>query len=822
MPSNSSSLPGHARAVIIGAGVAGCSVAYHLTQMGWKDIVVLDQGPLPDTGGSSSHAPAFLFQINPNKFYAQAAKYTIELFGSLKLDGQPVLHQVGGLEVAWTPERLEELKRKVGFAKSWGLHAEVISPKETLELFPLLSDKILGAMFNPTDSLVKGVRADEAMTIEAEARGARFFGQVQVTDIEVKNGRVEAVVTDKGRIVTENVVSAAGIWGPMIGRMVGVTFPMYPMQHPLVKIGPLAELKGHTKEITRPAVRHQDKSMYAREYFEYIEVGTYRNEPLLVEPEDIVPYEMARVTPAIMPFNLDIFAGSLIDVEDLIPSVADGQLFEPINGMFSFTTDGMPILGEAPQVKGFWAAQAVWVAHAGGIGRTLAEWMVEGATSIDAHEADIARFHPYANNRTYVKERSAQQYREVYGIIHPLLQSEQERGLRTSPFNVRQKELGANFFESAGWERPFWYEANEKLLDSYEVPPRSGWEAINWSPIIGAEHKAVRERVGMFDQTPFAVFEVAGPKALEFLQSVTSNNMDRPPGKIIYTSLLDHRGRIKCDLTITRLAEDRYIVVTGGGFALHDLAWIRSHLSENGSVTVTDISSSMSCIGLWGPRARDVLSAVTDADVSNEAFPYVTAQEISIAGAPCLALRISYVGELGWEINCPTEYGLRLWDALWEAGQPHGIIAAGGGAFDSLRLEKGYRLWGADIHTEFNPYEAGIGFAVRLKKGDFHGRDALVKAKEEGLKQKLCAMTFDDPKAVVVGNEPILDGDTPIGYVTSANYGYSIGRGIVYGYLPIEYAEEGTKVDVEYFGKPYRATVSKEPLYDPEMIKLKS
>ena len=812
----------HARVVIIGAGIAGCSVAYHLAKLGWTDIVVLDQGPLPDTGGSTSHAPAFIFQINPSKFYSETARYSVELFNSLEVDGQCPFYKVGGLEVAWTPERLQELKRKVGFGKSWGLEAEVISPKEARDIFPMLSDKILGAMYNPTDGLVKGVRADEAMSNSARALGAKFYGETQVTDIETRDGRVDTVVTTKGNIRAEHVVACAGIWGPRIGRMVGLPIPYYPMQHPLVKIGPLPELAGHTREISRPGVRHQDMSMYAREYFEYMEVGTYQNEPILVNADDIVPYEMARVTPAVMPFKLELFADSLLAIDELMPGLADNQIFEPINGMFSFTTDGMPLLGEAPNVKGFWLAQAVWVAHAGGIGKTLAEWMVYGSPEIDPHEADINRFHPHMSAEPYVKARSAQQYREVYDIVHPLQQMEDPRRVRLSPFYPRQQELGAQFFEVTGWERPQWYAANEKLLDGDPAPHREGWEAKNWSPVVYAEHRAARERVVMIDQTAFAKFEIKGPGALDTLNWIASNQMDRPVGRVTYTSLLNKQGKIKCDLTITRLAPDRFLVVTGGSFAPHDLAWIKSHLPDDGSVSLTDVSSSLCCIGLWGPRARDLAQSVTDHDLSNESFPYLTGQRVILGDVPCLALRISYAGELGWEVYCPTEFGLRLWDLLWEAGQPLGVTAMGAAAFDSLRLEKGYRLWGADISTEYNPYEAGIGFAVRMKKGTFLGRDALVEARESGLSQKLCCMTFDDASKVVMGNEPILIDGKPTGFVTSANYGYSIGRGIAYGYLPIEHAEVGAKVQIEYFGELLDATVSREPLYDPEMVKLKS
>ena len=350
---------------------------------------------------------------------------------------------------------------------------------------------------------------------------------------------------------------------------------------------------------------------------------------------------------------------------------------------------------------------------------------------------------------------------------------------------------------------------------------RGGWAAREWSPAVVAEHAATRQRAALYDLTPFAKFELSGPGALGALQRLAANQMDRPVGAVTYTSMLTESGGIKCDLTVTRLAEDRFLVVTGGPMGLHDLDWIRSLLPSDGSVTLTEMSSSLCTLGLWGPRARDVLSRVTSDDVGNSAFPYLMARHISVGEVPVLALRISYVGELGWELYAPTEMGLRLWDTLWEAGQPLGLVAGGGGAFDSLRLEKGYRLWGNDIHTEYNPYEAGIGFAVRMRKGDFIGRDALREARARGVERRLCCMTLDDPDAVVVGKEPIVDGDNVLGYVTSANYGHTIGRGIVYGYLPESHTAPGTNVDVVYFDERLPATVAVEPLYDPAGEKMR-
>ena len=527
--------------------------------------------------------------------------------------------------------------------------------------------------------------------------------------------------------------------------------------------------------------------------------------------------------PSLMPWADSVFRKGMISAGEVIPALQDVALTRKVNGMFTFTPDGNPVLGEAPQVKGFWSAEAVWITHGGGVGKAVAEWMVNGEPTMDLREADISRFHPHQLTRSYITKRGAQQYREVYDILHPLQQMDDPRGLRTLPYHQRYEELGAEFVESAGWERPQWFGANASLLDGStdHDHTRIGWEAQFWSPIIGAEHRAVRERVGLFDLTPFTKLDVRGVGALTFLQRITANQMDKPVGSIIYTSMLTPKGGIKCDLTITRLAGDQFLIVTGGGTAEHDKAWIFGHAPDDGSVTITDESTKWCCIGVWGPMARELMRKATEDDVSSTGFPYLTAKHITIGEIPALALRISYAGELGWEIYAPFEFGQKLWDELWEAGRHKGVIAAGLGAFDSLRLEKGYRLWGNDIHTEYNPFEAGIGFAVRMRKGDFIGRDALAKARKGGLSKKLCCMTFDDPDIAVMGKEPITIGDRIVSYATSANYGYSVGKSIVYGYLPIEYADVGTKVEVEYFGERYSATVSDEPLWDPNMERLK-
>ena len=484
------------------------------------------------------------------------------------------------------------------------------------------------------------------------------------------------------------------------------------------------------------------------------------------------------------------------------------------DGLMSFTPDGMPLIGEAAAARGLWLCEAIWVTHAGGAGRALAELIARGDVRTDLHECDPQRFDAHGLSRTYARARGAQQYREVYDVIHPRQQSEQVRALRRTPLHARQLELGAHFFESAGWERPQWFAANAQL-DPGEVLPRHAWAAQEWSPIAAAEHRACRERVGLFDLSPFTKVEVRGPGALAFLQGLAGNDVDRPVGTIVYTAMCAPRGGIMCDLTITRTAAERFLVVTGGAVGRHDIAWMTRHLPWDGSVQLEDKTSGLCCIGVWGPRARDLVAALAEEDVGNAAFPYMTARELHLGAVPVRALRISYVGELGWEIYAPTEFGVALWDLLWEAGAPHGVVACGGAAYDSLRLEKGYRLWGQDIDEEHDPYEAGLGWAVKLDKGPFVGRDVLARVKERGPQWRLRCLVTDDPTVVLAGKEPILDGDAVVGYVTSAALGASVGQSILYGYLPVGRAEIGTALSVYAEGERYGVTVAAEPLFDP-------
>ncbi|MCS6848879.1 MAG: FAD-dependent oxidoreductase [Anaerolineae bacterium] len=809
------------RLIIVGAGIVGCSAAYHLAKLGWRDILVLDKGELFEVDGSTSHAPGGMFLTNPSKMMVEFAKYSRQWYGELHAASpEPLLYGVGGLEVAYTKARLSELYRRWGWAKAYGLEgAEVISPQEATRLNPLINPKVIhGAYFTPFDAVAKGVRLITAMARAAEAFGSvTFQGNTPVTDLIVEHGRIKGLMTDRGAIEAETVLWCTNIWGDVLTRKYGVRLPLMAAQHLYTVTEPIPELKGETVEVRHPLMRHQDHSMYFRQQFDCYGVGSYRHEPLMVAPDDVGKSAKRDFTP-------EHFVKGWESTVELLPALKGAQLTVKFNGMFAFTTDGYPIMGETA-VKGLWACVGLWLTHAGGAGNAIAQWMTFGDPGLDLREADITRFQKHYFTKRYIHARCAQNYREVYDIIHPMEQIGDPRNVRLSPFHHRLVEHKAQFFQSAGWEVAQWFEENARLLEKYEdrIPQRNGWAARFWSPIQGAEHLAVRDGAGMFNLTPLAVIEVKGPGALAFLNRLCANQIDRPVGRVIYTSLLNERGGIVADLTVVRMSTDRFWVITGGGVLPHDLAWIERHAPDDGSVAITDVSSAWGKIGLWGPKAREVLARVAEEDVSNAAFPYYTMKSLMIDAAPAVALRVSYAGELGWEIYALAEYALRVWDALWEAGQDHGLVLAGNGAFDSLRLEKGYRLWGSDIHTDYNPFEAGLGWAVKLDKPDFIGREALIRAKESGLRRRLCCLTLDNA-GVLMGKEPIFapgeDGKA-IGYVTSANYGYSVGKFIAYGYLPVAHANVGAKVEIEYFGERLPATVSAEPLFDPAGTRMK-
>jgi dimethylglycine oxidase len=810
-----------AQTVIVGAGIVGASAAYHLAELGQADVLVIDRGPLFETGGSTSHAPGLAFQTNGSRTMCRIAQDSVRLYSELDVDGEPCWYGVGGIEVATSEARMAELHRRRGWARSYGIEdTELLTPEQTAKRIPLLDPStILGSYLVPSDGIAKGVRIATALARRAGEKGAAFEGEVAVTGFDVAEGRVRAVLTDHGRIECERVLICAGIWGPTVGAMVGVPIPLLAVQHQLVWTDPLEELAGESREIVHPILRHQDFAMYFRQREDHYGVGSYHHEPIATVQSEL-PSPGGDLQPALMPFTPRDFDDAEAEAARLLPALAGtmrpADPARSLNGMFSFTPDAGSIVGESARVRGVWICEAVWVTHAGGMGRQVAEWMATGGSSYDLAEADANRFYPFQTTPPYVLERGKQQYREVYDILHPLQQPGRPRGLRLTPFHQRHVELGAEFFTGAGWERPQWFDAN-KVLSGAAWESRNGWSAQNWSPAVGAEHLATRERAALFDLTPYVKLDVEGRDALAFLERVCANRIGRRPGTVIYTSMLTPSGGIRCDLTVTRAGEESFMVVTGGGSGIHDLGWLRRQLRDE-RVSIANMTDHRFCLGLWGPRARDVLDAVTDADLANDAFPYMTMRELAIGEVPAFAQRISYAGELGWELYGPIEMGARVWDLLWEAGVEYGLIAGGLGAFDSLRLEKGYRLWGQDITTEHDPFEAGLGFAVKMDK-DFQGREAF-RAKGEPA-ERLACMTLEDPDAVVMGKEPIWADGRLVSYVTSANYGYSIGRAIVYGYLPAELLNEGTSVEIEYFGDRLAANVAAEPLWDPAGARLR-
>ncbi|MGH3663781.1 MAG: GcvT family protein [Micromonosporaceae bacterium] len=823
------------RVVVVGAGVVGAALAEELSTRGVTDVTVLDQGPLYATGGSSSHAPGLVFQCNGSKTLTEMARYTVEKFNSLQLDGQPCFLPVGGLEVALTEERLAELHRRHGWLTSWGVQSRVVSPDECAKLHSMLDpDLLLGGLHTPTDGLAVSVRAVTAQARAAERRGVRFLPYHEVLDVKTKAGRVVGVKTNRGDFLADIVVCCAGIWGPKVARMTGTPLPLTPLAHQLAWTTSVPELEGQTEDATRPIIRHQGADLYFRERRDTLGIGYYGHRPLPVTADEILAYDEAEVMPSVLEFTPDDFAPAWDESQRLFPGLAETGIAEGMNGLFSFTTDNMPLLGESSQVRGMFFAEAVWVTHSAGVGRAMAELLVDGVSSYDLHDCDINRFEQHHLAPDYVTARGCQNYIEVYDVIHPLQPMEDPRPLRTTPFHPRQAELGAVFLEANGWERAHWHEANASLLDGRDIPIPGEWAARYWSPIVGAEAQVTRERVALYDMSALKRLEVTGRGALDFLTRLTTQKMDKSVGAVTYCLLLDERGGIRSDITVARLGEDRFQLGVNGNL---DLDWLTRRLPDDGSVVVRDLTPGTCCIGVWGPKARDLVAPLTRDDFSAAGFKYFRAKETYLGMVPVTAMRLSYVGELGWELYTTADMALKLWDTLWDAGQDHGVIAAGRGAFNSLRLEKGYRSFGADMTHEHDPYQAGLGFAVRMDKGDFTGRAALASKYGAGgagqdagggvqPSQRLCALVIDDPgdgaARVVTGKEPVYDGDACVGYVTSAAYGHTIGASIAYAWLPAELSEVGTSVHIGYFDQRISARVAAEPLFDPTMTRLRS
>lgn len=814
----SPSLPTHARVVIIGGGVGGASIAYHLTLMGWRDVIVLERSEL--TSGSTFHSAGLVGQLRTSSNLTKMIRYSTDLYRRLNQETgvDPVWREVGSLRLASSQARLEELKHLVAVSRSFGLPLELISAREAQDLFPLMTTEgVEGAVYLPTDGYLDPTGLTMALVAGAKSRGAQFCTHTRVTGITVKDSRVSAVVTDRGTIETGIVVNAAGQWAGEIGRMVGLDFPIISMAHLYLITKPM----GITQ--TLPTMRDPDLLVYFRQEVGGLIMGGYERESA-AWALDGIPQDFNG---KLLPPDWERFAPLMENAIRRVPGIQDAQVNLLLNGPEGFSPDAEYLMGPTT-VRGFWIA-AAFCAHglagAGGIGKAMAEWIIEGHPEWDLWRLDHRRFGANYASQKYTLARTLETYGKYYDIHYHNEERESARPLRLSPAYYRLQALGAVFGEKTGWERPNWFERNAAFrIPHSEFEPR-GWARVNWSPHIGVEHIGTRERAGLFDETSFSKISVRGAGALKLLNYLCDNEMDKPVGAVTYTQMLNPRGGIECDFTVTRLAPDQFQIITGTAFGAHDLQHIQTHLgavSDDSSVVIQDITSQYACFGLWGPRARDILEQVTKSDVSNEAFPYMTARRLAVGDVPCLALRVTYVGELGWEFYCPIEYGQNLWDTLWGAGQEFGIVAGGYRAIDTLRLEKGYRYWSAEIGPDYTPYEAGLGFCVRLGKDAFIGRDALVKQKAEGITRKLCCLTLNDSTAITIGNEPVRHDDRVVGWAQPGAYGYSVQKSIAYAYLPIELAAPGMTLDVELIGERIGAIVAQDPQWDPKGERVKA
>ena len=815
-----------ARAVIIGGGITGCSIAYHLARTGWTDIVLLEKGEL--TSGTTFHSVGLVSQFRTSSALMRLQNYSIQLYDQLKAEMGEALawHKVGSLRLASSENQLKNLKRQLSRAKALGLNVDIISPAEAKRIFPPMTDKSLyGAIHIPDDGYLEPNSITTVLAARAKAMGAKIHTGVRVTGIETSpNGDIKKVITDHGLLFTEIVVNAAGQWAPRIGEMVGVDLPMTPLMHQFVLTKPVP---GHELPRTTPVVRDPDNLVYIRE-----EVGGYLVGGFELNPKtwsvDGVAWEF---TQSLLPPEWELFGELMEGAIRRVPIIEQAEIIKLVNGPEAIAPDGAYLLGPVPGRRGFFVAAGMslnGIAGGGGVGKTIAEWVVNGEPSEDVHEFNVRRFGPHFANRQAVAERGREIYKYYYFIRYPNDENEWGRGLRKSALYGRLKNFGAVFGEKNGWERVNYFEAGKPSRQAGADQRPLGWSRMPYFDLIGEEHKAARERVALFDMSSFNKIDVRGPGALALLNGLADNQIDRPIGSLTYTQFLNPRGGIESDLTIARLADAWFRVTTGTAFGASDMGWIIMHLPGDGSVAVRDVTMDYTCLGLWGPQARRVLQKVTRDEVSNEAFPYLSTRHIDIVGAiresplQTLAARVSYAGELGWELYFPVEHAAKVWDLLLAAGAEFSIRPAGYKALDTLRLEKGYRAWSGDMTPAETPYEAGLGFCVKLNKGDFIGREALLKAKENGLKRKLCLATFDGADHILYGGEAVYRDGKVVGRIRGAGYGYTVGKTIGYTYLPIELAGVGTVVQVDVLGDYISAVVSPDPLFDPEGSRLRA
>lgn len=813
-------LPNTAKAVIIGGGIVGCSTAYHLGKLGWTDTVLLERKKL--TSGTTFHAAGLVGQLRTSANITQLLGESVALYNRLEAEtGLGTGWKMnGGLRLACNEERWTEVKRQATTAHSFGLEMHLLTPGEARDLWPLMEiDDVVGAAFLPTDGQANPSDVTQALAKGARMSGVKIFEDTPVLSIEVEDGRIRGVVTERGRIDCEIVICCAGQWTRTLAATVGVNVPLVSVEHQYVIT---EKIEGVTPGL--PTLRDPDRLTYYKEDVGGLVMGGYEPNPIPWAVDGIP--EGFHYT--LLSSNFDHFEPIMELALGRVPALQTAGIKTLINGPESFTPDGNFILGEAPELRNFYVGagfNAFGIASGGGAGQALAEWVAKGEAPYDLWPVDIRRFGRPHFDTDWVRTRTLEAYGKHYTIAWPFEEHASGRPCRRSPLYGRLADQNACFGEKLGWERPNWFADTARG----ETPKdRYAYGRQNWFEAVGREHKATRERVAIFDQTSFAKFTVKGPDAEAALTWICANDVAKAPGSLTYTQMLNDRGGIECDLTVARVSPDEFYIVTGTGFATHDFNWIERNIPTGMNAQIVDVTSSNAVLALMGPKAREVLAAVTRSDVSNAAFPFGRVQRVGIAGCPVLALRVTYVGELGWELHLPVEYAVNVYEALMRAGAAHGIVNAGYRAIESLRLEKGYRAWGSDIGPDHTPLEAGLGWAVKLRKNvPFKGRDAIAAQKDAGVKKWLAGFTVDDPSTILLGRETIYRNGERVGWLSSGGYGYTVGKSIGYGYVrhaggvTADFAADGT-YELEVAAERVPANVHLEPLYDPKMERIKA
>ena len=814
----SQNLPNQAKIVVVGGGVVGTSVLYHLAKLGWEDIVLLERRELGC--GTTWHAAGLVGQLRTSYNTTRLAQYTAELFESLEEEtGQQTgYRQNGSISVASHDQRFEELKRSASMARAFGVEANVITPCQAKDLYPILNiDDLVGAVYIPKDGQINPLDVVQAYAKGARSNGASIFENIKVTDIVVEKGRVRSVCTDQGDISTDIVVNCAGMWARQVGLMCGVDIPLHAAEHFYVVTEPMDNLPSNL-----PILRDPTGYTYFKEDAGKLLVGAF-------EPE-AKPWGMDGIPEDFcfdqLPHDWDHFEPALNNALHRVPCLAEAGIHTFFCGPESFTPDNRYYLGEAPSVKGLFVAagfNSIGIQSSGGAGKVISEWITNGYALQDYWDVDIRRISSFQNNSRYLHDRISESLGLLYAMHWPFRQPETSRNVRKSPLHDRLAAKGACFGETYGWERADWFAPGE-VSPQYEY----SYGRQNWFENTRAEHEAVRNNVGIFDQTSFAKFFVEGYDAEAYLNRICANNVSVEPGRVVYTQWLNERGGIEADLTVTRLAENRYLVVTGAAVYLRDLTWLKRNLSEDLHVVITDVTSGFSVLSIMGPQSRNLLSKVTTADLSNDAFPFLASKEIELGMAFGRASRITFVGELGWELYVSTDFVQHVYDEIIAAGEEFNLTHCGYLSLNSLRMEKAYRHFGHDIADEDNPIEAGLGFAVAWDKpGGFIGLEALSELRGKTPNRKLVQFAFEDPEPLIYHEEPIYRDGSLVGRVTSGMYGYTLGSSVGLGYVSsddgvtADYVNSGS-YEIEVAGERFPVKASLRPMYDPSSVRPKA